>query len=363
MSNRAHPGGPPGDDPPLPSTEGPTKEQSDEPGSDRPRFAAVRASIAGTGRWEGGRKVTSREVLATAMPDRDPQRMADRLGIEHRYWAPDEVSVAEMGADAVRAALADASLPATSLSRIIVACSTGGDLLIPGASVDVADRLGLGQAAIDTFDVANSCAGFMSGFDMAARAVATRAGPIAIVAVEQFSRFIRPDEPRCYVIFGDAAVATVLAPSPGDEALVGWGFKIVAAPGERIEVAHGGRTGRREFIDFADLSSDALTEQALGALTDAVQTAVARADLELGRIDWVLPHQPNGEMLGHFARRLGVESARMVPIVNDFGSVGVAAVPLSLDRLRRSGRLRPGQHVLMASVGSGTVAGALVYRA
>ena len=319
--------------------------------------------ILGTGRWAGGRRVTSPEVLATAMPDRDPNRMAARLGIEHRIWAEDGTTLAQMGADALRHALEDAGLPASVLSRIIVACSTGGDLLIPNAAIDIAEQVGLGHGQIDTFDVANSCAGFMSSFDIASRAVATGSGPIAIIAVEQFSRFIRPDEPRCYVIFGDAAVATVLGAASNDEALVGWGFKIVASPGERIEVRHGGRTGQREFIDFADLSSDALTEQALGSLTEAVAAAVDTAGLTLDDIDWVLPHQPNGEMVGHFAARLGLAEERMIPIVGDFGSVGVVAVPLSLDRLRRSGRLRAGQHVLMASVGSGTVAGALVYRA
>lgn len=337
-----------------------------ETSSPRPA-RAIPARILGLGEWTGGRVVPSRELLETAMPDRDPDRMAQRIGIRERRWAEPGTAVSEMAAEALAAALADAGLEPHDLTRILVTCSTGGDLLIPGAAVDVAHRLGIGDARVDAFDLANSCAGYMSGFELAARAVATGDGPLAVVAVEQFSRFIREAEPRCYVIFGDAAVATVLGPSeptePNDDAaLVGWGFKILSAPGERIEVRHGGRTGQREFIDFGTLSSDTLTEQALASLEVAVADALARAGLTMAEVDWVLPHQPNGEMLARFAARLGTDTDKMFPIVDRYGSVGVAAVPLSLHALHRSGRARPGQHVLMASVGSGTVAGALVYR-
>lgn len=318
--------------------------------------------IMGTGRWTGGREVLSTDLLAEAMPDRDPERMAARIGIVSRRWADPDTTIADMGAEALRAALSDAGLPASDLHRVIVTCSTGGDLLIPGAAIDVAHQLGIGDRSLDAFDLSNSCAGFMSAFNMASRCVVTGDGPSAIIAVEQFSRFIRREEPRCYVIFGDAAVATVIGPSPGPAALLGAGFKILSAPGERIEVRHGGRTGQREFIDFGSLSSDVLTEQALASLQAAVQVALQQAGLRVQDLDWVLPHQPNGEMLARFAARLGVSEERMVPIVDRAGSVGVAAVPLSLDELRRSGRLEPGQHVLMASVGSGTVAGALVFR-
>jgi 3-oxoacyl-[acyl-carrier-protein] synthase-3 len=324
--------------------------------------APLAIRIMGTGQWSGGREVPTAELLAQAMPGRDPARMTARIGIESRRWANSETTIADMGAEALRAALEDAGTPPSDLCRVIVTCSTGGDLLIPGAAVDVAHQLGIGDRAIDAFDLSNSCAGYMSGFNMAARAVATGDGPIALISVEQFSRFIRPEEPRCYVIFGDAAVATVLGPSSDDAALMGAGFKILSAPGERIEVRHGGRTGRREYIDFAALSSDALTEQALAALEVAVQVALDQAGLGVDDLDWVLPHQPNGEMLARFAVRLGVSEDRMVPIVDRAGSIGVAAVPLSLHTLRRSGRLGRGQHILMASVGSGTVAGALVYR-
>lgn len=296
------------------------------------------------------------------MPERDSARLQARIGIHERRWAEPETTIAEMAASALTDALERAGLDATVLRRIIVTCSTGGDLLIPCAAIDVAHRVGLREHPVDTFDLANSCGGFISAMDLASRAVATGDGPVAVIAVEQFSRFIRPEEPRCYVIFGDAAIATIVGPAETDEAFAGCGFSAVTSPDRRIDVFHPARTGKPEFIDFRDLDSEFLTNQALGALTGAVGTALERAQISIDDLSWVLPHQPNGEMLGRFADRLGIARDRLVPILEDHGSIGVAAVPVSLHTLLTSGRVAAGDHILLASVGSGTVAGALVYR-
>jgi 3-oxoacyl-[acyl-carrier-protein] synthase III len=86
------------------------------------------------------------------------------------------------------------------------------------------------------------------------------------------------------------------------------------------------------------------------------------AGLAMSQIEWFLPHQPNGELFKLLVRTLEVDPARTVPVVQDIGSVGAAAVATSLDRLMRTRTVAPGAHVLMASVGAGTAYGALLYR-
>ncbi|MEQ9503310.1 MAG: 3-oxoacyl-[acyl-carrier-protein] synthase III C-terminal domain-containing protein [Deltaproteobacteria bacterium] len=320
----------------------------------------IPARIRSTGRWRGGRTVPTRELVERAMPDRDPERIEARVGISSRRWAAPETTIAQMGAAALSEALERADLPPEALGRIVLTCSTGGDLLIPCAAVDVAHRLGLRDHALDTFDLANSCNGFISALDLTARSASSTV--TAILAVEQFSRFVREEEPRCFVIFGDAAVAAILDGDAGDGGIAATSFRTVTSPDRRIDVPHPARTHERAFIDFRDLDSDFLTGQALDAMGRAMQDALARAEITLPEVDWVLTHQPNAEMVERFRSHFDVAKERMVPITSDNGSIGSAAVPMSLDALHRSGRLASGQHVLMASVGSGTVAGAVVYR-
>jgi 3-oxoacyl-[acyl-carrier-protein] synthase III len=59
---------------------------------------------------------------------------------------------------------------------------------------------------------------------------------------------------------------------------------------------------------------------------------------------------------------LGVDRAKVVPVVQDIGSVVSASIPASLDRLMRTREVKPGARILMLGVGSGLSYGAVLYR-
>jgi 3-oxoacyl-[acyl-carrier-protein] synthase III len=106
-----------------------------------------------------------------------------------------------------------------------------------------------------------------------------------------------------------------------------------------------------------------MTETAVEALRAASTAAVAEAGLALERVEWVVPHQPNGAMLDHLVEHLGIDPARLVRSVHEVGSVGAASIPIGLHRLFRERPVAAGEHILMLGVGAGMAYGALVYRA
>jgi 3-oxoacyl-[acyl-carrier-protein] synthase-3 len=327
--------------------------------------------LAGTGSALPRRSLTTRELVERAFPGGDPaslRAIEEKTGIDVRYWLSDGESAATLAAEALGRALDRARLPAGALGRIILVTSTGGDHLVPATAHDVAGLLGLSDSC-DAFDMSNSCVGFLSAFDVAARSVATGSGPVAIVAVETFSRHLSPEGPRAYVVLGDAAAAAVLVPvSAGGGGGGGGGGGIVAGhlrSSERLRgkmtMALPGTPGARPYHDF-DVRSRELTDSAHESIKASIDHVLSAAALSLGQIDWVLIHQPNGAFFHALVARLGVDPARTVPVVRDVGSVGAASVPTSLDRLMRTRAVAPGQRILLASVGAGTAHGALLYQ-
>src|SRR5262249_12361881 len=125
--------------------------------------------------------------------------------------------------------------------------------------------------------------------------------------------------------------------------------------------AHPGRAGARDAIRFTKPNAR-MQELAPAPLRDSTRAVLARAGLGLADVDWILPHQPNGAMLSAFVDALGVDAERVVPVVQETGSVGAASIPISLDRLRASGRVRGGDRVLMIGVGAGLSSGATLLR-
>ena len=61
-------------------------------------------------------------------------------------------------------------------------------------------------------------------------------------------------------------------------------------------------------------------------------------------------------------KRLDLDPSRVVRVVDAIGSVASACIPAVLDRLLRTRPVRAGDRVLMAGVGGGPSAGAVLYR-
>src|SRR5205807_567543 len=105
-----------------------------------------------------------------------------------------------------------------------------------------------------------------------------------------------------------------------------------------------------------------LARLAVAQLGRAARAVLDEARLAARDVEWFLPHQPNGPMFEAIIEAMEIDRARTVEVVREIGSVGAAAIPVSLDRLMRSGRVEPGDRMLLAGVGAGPAWGALLYR-
>ncbi len=315
--------------------------------------------ILGSASLLPGRSLTTAEVCSLAYPGRDPAELVERTGIHTRFWADPGTTHASMAADVLQLALADAGLPADQLVRLIQVNCTGGDTLLPATANAIGDALDL-HGSCDCIDLNNACTGFLTGFDLAARSVATGLGPVAVVVSELWSRHLDPSDPRSYVIFGDAAAAVVLGPATGREGLRSSWLRNDGRLRGSVTLAHSGLTGSREIVRFG-VSNQKITGEATEAILESARQALARAGVTMDDIAWVLPHQPNGRMFDLLIRELGIAEHKLVRVVGEIGSVGAASVPVSLDRLRRTGKVRAGDLILLVAVGSGISYGGMVY--
>ena len=319
------------------------------------------ARILATATHYPGTARTTAELASVAMPDRAAADVEARTGIVARWFADPADSTASQAAAAVRAACAAAGMPLTDLRRLIFACSTGGDFLLPATANAVLELLGL-EGTADCFDLNNACMGFLSGLDVAARCVVTGMGPVAVVASEMPSRHIVPDDPRPYVVFGDAAgAAIVVAAGTSEAAVLAASFGNRGSLRDTVQMGHASLTGQRETIRF-HRSNKEITDIAMLGLGQSAAAIFAQTGLDWQGVDWIVPHQPNGAMLGQIAERFGLDATKLVPVVATTGNVGAASIAVGLDQLLRSGRVRRGQTILLIGVGSGLSYGALLYR-
>jgi 3-oxoacyl-(acyl-carrier-protein) synthase III len=317
--------------------------------------------IAGTGSALPKRAVLTTEVVDRAFPDADPsdrRRMVELCGIDRRYWIEPGGTAAALGSAALRQALERARLTPGELRRIIFVSSTGGDHLVPSTAQDLVASLDLSDTC-DAFDLSNSCAGFLSAFDVGARSVATGWGPVAIVAVETFSRLLSPKGRRAYVVLGDAAAAAILGRAERGGVLASCLRSSRRLRG-KMAMAVPGTPDARPFHDF-DARTHEIADTAIACVKSATDEVLRATGMALSDVDWIVLHQPNGSLYQTFLDALRIDPNKTVNVVRDIGSVGSASVPWCLDRLLRERPVSPGQRILMASVGAGTTYGAIIY--
>lgn len=320
----------------------------------------ISAAIRGTGSVPAGEVVDNATLLSRTALDWTPEQLEARTGIRSRRFLPRDVPLARVGAQAARLALADAGIPPLELRRLIFVNSTGGDFIAPATANAVLRELGLSDTC-DAFDLNNSCTSFLTGLDVAFRTVATGLGPVCVVSAEGLSRYIRPDYPRPYLVLADATGAAVVDRARGRGGVLGSSFGNDPAHLESVYMAHPGLTGHAELMTFNEPNAE-IVASTMGALQRCSARALDACGLTIGDVDWVVPHQPNGVMLGLMMQRLGIPEGRVIPVVADLGSPASASLAVGLDVLRRSGRLLAGQTLLLLAVGAGMSYGAMVIR-
>ena len=83
--------------------------------------------------------------------------------------------------------------------------------------------------------------------------------------------------------------------------------------------------------------------------------------LDPDNLAWLVPHQANMRIIEAVARRMSIPKEKVMINIEKYGNTTAASIPIALHEALNKGLLRAGQHVLMASFGSGfTWASAIV---
>jgi 3-oxoacyl-[acyl-carrier-protein] synthase-3 len=309
--------------------------------------------IVGTGSYLPPRVVTNHE-LATRVDTTD-QWIVSRTGIRQRHIADERQTSSDLALEAARAALAAAGTTAGDLDLIIVATSTP-DYVFPSTACLLQAKLGVRGCA--AFDVQAVCSGFVYALAVADSFVRSGQSRNALViGAEVFSRILDWNDRATCVLFGDGAGAVVLRADerPGVHASVlhadGSQAGILAVPGNVC----GGKIVGSPFLT---MDGPAVFKFAVRVLDEVARETVARCGMQLGDIDWLIPHQANIRILDATAKRLGLPAEKVVVTVDRHGNTSAASVPLALDLALRDGRIKRGHKVMLQGVGGGFTWGA-----
>jgi 3-oxoacyl-[acyl-carrier-protein] synthase-3 len=87
---------------------------------------------------------------------------------------------------------------------------------------------------------------------------------------------------------------------------------------------------------------------------------LAKAGKVAEDVDWLVPHQANIRIMQSTARKLKLSMDKVIVTVDQHGNTSAASIPLALDTAVRSGKIKPGELLMLEGVGGGFTWGAVL---
>ena len=318
--------------------------------------------------------------------DTTDEWIQQRTGIRERRYARKGTSSVDLGVEAAKAALADASLDPGEIDLVLFATMTPAHYF-PGNGGIAAAKLGMTQ--IHAIDLRMQCAGFLSGLQVADAFI--RSGTyrrILLIGAECHAAFYpwtdrewgvmfgesdEPVAPEMFaigtalrdraVIFGDAGGAFVLEANAADDGrgFLGFRMRTDGAHWDKLYVPAGGSACFPYFAPemFASMATIPIVEgRQVFKLATTAMPAIVRETLDahgfaIGDLSLLLMHQANLRINEAVQKTLGLPDEKVFNNIQKYGNTTAATLPLVFHEAKEAGMVKPGDLVCFTALGAG----------
>lgn len=318
--------------------------------------------IIGTGSYVP-ETVYTNEYLETIIPT-NAEWIFENVGIRERHIAAPDQATSDLATEAGRRAIEDAGLTALDIDLIIVATATP-DRKAPSTAAFVQHKLKADNAA--AFDLAAVCSGFLFAMSVASQYIASGVyNHILVIGADTFSR-ITDWTRRDAVFFGDGAGAAVLSSANVTEGFLAYrlytdtteemlGFTVPAGGSEIL------LTPDNLNEQYFQMNGKMVYQSAVRVLPKAINQVLSDTGLTIHDIDIMIPHQPSIRILQKTAEIIGLPFEKVMTNMDKYANTTGGTIPIMLDEAKKSGKLKKGDIVLFAAVGSGWTYGAALIK-
>ncbi len=315
-------------------------------------------AIIGVGAAIPERILTNDEISQRV--ETDDAWIRERTGIAERRIAADDQTVTDLAIIAARQAVERADIAPAEIDLILTATASP-ERSFPSISALVADDIGAHSAG--AIDMLAACAGFAYALGHAiAQINAGMATTVMVIGAEVLSRITDWDDRGTCILFGDGAGAIIVRKG--------------AAPTSEKVVVELGVDGSKGFDLYGDLTArngepldrcirmngNAVYRFATQVIVESAKRVLDAGGYTQDDIDLFVPHQANLRIIESGVERLGFPSDRVVVTLDKYGNTSSASIPLCLDYAWRTGRLQPGQRLMMMGLGGGLAWGTVMIR-
>lgn len=322
------------------------------------------SKIKGLGKYVPENIVTN-DDLAKIM-DTSNEWIVERTGIQERRHIDKntEDTTAIMGKKAAVQAIERAGI-ATDEIDLIVFATLSPDYYFPGCGVQIQDLLGIHTCP--AIDVRNQCSGFVYALSIADQFIKTGMYKnVLVIGSENHSGGLDMTTRgrSVSVIFGDGAGAAVVSRSEEkgqgilsthlhsqgkyakELSLIGpstnyWVPEIIA------------ENPQEDIPYFPYMNGQLVFKNAVVRFSEVIMEGLKHNQLEVSDLDMLIPHQANLRISQFIQKKFKLTDDQVYNNIQRYGNTTAASIPIALTEAWEEGKIKEGDHVVLAAFGSG----------
>lgn len=295
------------------------------------------------------------------MVDTSNEWIITRTGIKERRIASDpNMATSDMASLAIKNLLEEKNINPLEVDCVILATATPDFLLAPAAAI-AASKAGLTNAF--AMDINAACSGFLYALSTGAMFVESgRYKKVIVAGADKMSSIVNYKDRNTCVLFGDGAGAVLLEPAKEGYGIQDNIFKTDGTGSEILAVQAGGSKlpasaeTVNQNLHFVKQDGRTVFKNAIKGMSSSCAELLAKNNLGVDDIDWVIPHQANLRIIDAVGEQLGISTDKIKVNIDRYGNTTSATLPLVLWDYKDD--FKPGDTILLTAFGAGFTWGA-----
>jgi 3-oxoacyl-[acyl-carrier-protein] synthase-3 len=293
------------------------------------------------------------------MVDTTDEWILKRTGISARHIASDDEATSDLGVEAAKIAIQRAKIQTQDIDLVICATISPDYLCMPSTACIISDKLGIRNVA--AFDISAACSGFVYLLSIAKAFIESGMKKnVLIIGAEKLSSIVDYSDRTTCVLFGDGAGAAVIsATDDKSKAIIDIHTAADGAYGDFLITPGCGSKHpcSNEVIEnnmqFMKMRGNETFKVAVKTLTKDVIDILQNNNIKSEAIDHFIPHQANYRIIHAVGKALALKDEQIVLTVAKYGNTSSASVPMAMNDIYESGKLKKGDLMLLDTFGGG----------
>ena len=282
-----------------------------------------------------------------------------RTGIKERHIAADNETTSDLGVKAAQLAIQRSGIDKSEIDAVICATITPDYFCMPSTANMIAHKLELGP--VMSFDISAACTGFIYLINLAKSFIESGMKKnVLIIGAEKLSAIVDWEDRATCVLFGDGAGAAIIGVTDKkEEAIIDVHTSADATYADFLETPGGGtnepcsRAVLEQRRNYLKMRGNETFKVAVRTLTKDVKDILTKNNIAKEDIKHFIPHQANLRIIKAVGDALKMDSSQVVITVQKYGNTSSASIPMAMNDMYESGKLKKGELMLLDAFGGG----------